>query len=91
MESNRTLWYYRRKIFETTEFVRNELKYSNFDNLDEIVKLISANIKEDKNLIYKALYISMLDKIVFFIQAKYDKKIIDENIKLSEEIYKYIK
>lgn len=79
------------KIFETTQFIRSELKYSNFDNLDEIVTFISVNIKEDKNLIYKALYISMLDKIVFFLQAKYDKKLIDYNIKLSEEIYKYVK
>ena len=79
------------KVFETTQFIRSELEYSGLDKIDEIVTLISKYIKEDKNLIYKALYISMFDKIVFYIKAKYDIKIIDYNIKLCEEIYKYIK
>lgn len=79
------------KFFETTQFIRSELKYSSLDKIDEIVTLISKYTKEDKKLIYKALYISMFDKIVFFIKAKYDINLINYNIKLCEEIYKHIK
>lgn len=79
------------KIFETTQFIRGELEYTSVEKLDEIVTLVSRCLKEDKILIYKALYITIFEKIVFFIKAKYDTNFIDYNIKVCEKIYKYIK
>lgn len=79
------------KIFETTQFIRGELEYTSVERLDEIVTLVSKFLKEDKILIYKALYITIFEKIVFFIKAKYDTNFIDYNIKVCEKIYKYIK
>lgn len=79
------------KIFETTQFIRGELEYTSVERLDEIVTLVSKFLKEDKILIYKALYITIFEKIVFFIKSKYDTNFIDYNIKVCEKIYKYIK
>lgn len=78
------------KIFETTQFIRAELEYTNVDEIDKIVTLISKNLKEDKILIYKALYINIFSKVVFYIKNKYDKNVISYNIKVCEKISKYI-
>lgn len=78
------------KIFETTQFIRAELEYTNLDKIDKIITLISKHLKEDKILIYKALYINIFSKIIFYIKAKYDTNVIDYNIKICEEISKYI-
>lgn len=79
------------KIFETTQFIRAELEYTNLDKIDKIITLISKHLKEDKLLIYKALYISTFLKIVVYIKNKYNKNIISYNIKICEKISEYIK
>lgn len=78
------------KIFETAYFIRAELEYTNLNEIDRVITLISKHLKEDKILIYKALYINIFSRIVFYIKVKYDTKLIDYNIKVCEEISKYI-
>lgn len=78
------------KIFETTYFIRAELEYTNLDEIDKIITSISKHLKEDKVLIYKALYINIFSKIVYYIKVKHDINFINYNIKICEEISKYI-
>lgn len=93
---------YEKKLKETIKLVNNnKQKYSNilymldiisdsYNEIDKIVTLISKNLKEDKILIYKALYISIFSKVVFYIKNKYDRNVISYNIKVCEKISKYI-
>ena len=78
------------KIFETTQFIRAELEYTNLDKMDNIITLISKHLNEDKILIYKALYISTFLKLVYYINAKYDINVICYNIEMCDKIYEYI-
>ena len=78
------------KVFETTHFIRNELLENGLERMDEIVALISNYLKEEKILIYKALYIITFCKIVYYIKAKYDSNFIFCNINICEKILEYI-
>lgn len=78
------------KIFETTQFIRAELEYTNLDKMDNIITLISKHLNEDKILIYKALYISTFLKLVYYIKAKYDINVICYNIEICDKISEYI-
>lgn len=56
------------EVFETTQFIRGELEHTSVEKLDEIVTLVSKTLKEDKMLIYKALYITIFEKIFFLLK-----------------------
>lgn len=80
------------RIFETSMFIREELKYIDLDEMDTTVELISKYLREDKILIYKAMYITIFQKIIFYISTKYDNntKIISYNIEICEKILEYL-
>lgn len=78
------------KIFETTMFIREELKMTHLDDIEQIISLVAKNTNEDKLLLYKALYINTFIKIVFHIKAKYSMKEIDFDIKICEKILEYL-
>ena len=78
------------KIFDTIQFIRNELEHTSLEKMNEVISLISNYLNEDKMLIYKALYISVFCKIVNYIKAKYDINKIFYNIEVCEKIFKYL-
>lgn len=78
------------KIFETAMFIREELKYVHLDEMDKTVEHISKYLKEDKTLIYKAMYITLFQKTIFYISAKYNMNIISYHAKICEKILEYL-
>ncbi len=80
------------KVFDMTQFIRFELNYTSLDELDNIITAISKELKEDKILIYKALYINTFLKIVYYIKTKYNNDVVSKDIeickKILENIYK---
>jgi len=74
------------KVFDIPYFILAELKLSNLNNLDSIVTCISRHLSEDKNLIYKALYINTFFRTTFFIKSKYDTDFINYYINLCDTI-----
>lgn len=64
---------YGEKVFESSQFIRSELSNSSLDNIDLIVTKISKKIKEDKKLIYKALYIYLTSKVIYHIKVKHNE------------------
>lgn len=80
------------KVFEIPQFIKAELEIekNNIDKMQEITKEISKELGEDINLIYKALYIDTVSKIIFYISSGYEQEIIDYNKKICDEILKII-
>ena len=74
------------KVFDTTQFIRVEIRNNGLEKMDEIITMVSNYLGEDKKLLYKALYISAFEKLVFFIRSKYDKNIIKYNYNLCKYI-----
>lgn len=81
---------YGEKVFESSQFIRSELSNSSLDNIDLIVNKISEKIKEDKKLIYKALYIYLSSKVIYHTKVKHSKDKILKNIKICEIIETYL-
>lgn len=74
------------KVFDTTQFIRVEIRNNGIEKIDEIITMFSNYLGEDKKLLYKALYISVFEKLVFFIKSKYDQSIIKYNYNLCKYI-----
>ncbi len=78
------------KVFETAQFIRSELSNSNIYEIDFIVTKISEEIKEDKKLIYKALYVYLTSKVIYHTKVKHSEDKILKNIKICEIIETYL-
>jgi len=78
------------KVFETSQFIRSELSYTNLDDIDLVVSKLSKYIKEDKKLIYKALYVYLTSKVIYHIKVKHSKDKILKNIKICKIIENYL-
>lgn len=79
-----------KKIFETSQFIRSELSNSNLDIIDLIVTKISNEIKEDKKIIYKALYVYLTSKVIYHIKVKHNNDKILKNIEICKIIKAYL-
>lgn len=77
------------KAFETAPFILNEIKHynTNINELDNMILLISKYFKEDKELIRKVLYITIIEKIIWQRHNKYDEKIIPTYIDICNYLY----
>lgn len=66
------------KAFEAAPFILNEITYYNTDVklLDNIILQIAKYFKEDKELIKKALCITIVEKIIWQRHSKFDMKVI---------------
>lgn len=66
------------RAFETAPFILNEFDCYNtyIEELDNIILLISKYFKEDKKLIEKALFITIVEKIIWHRQSKCDERVI---------------
>lgn len=78
------------KIFETSQFIRSELSNSNLDIIDLILTKISNEIKEDKKIIYKALYVYLTSKVIYHIKVKHNNDKILKNIEICKIIKVYL-
>lgn len=71
------------KIFETSQFIRSELKISTLERnkINEIVSLLSAYFGENKTLILEALYVyTLVEKITWLIKNKENSQNISFSI-----------
>lgn len=77
------------RAFETVPFILNEIRHYNIgiDELNNIILLLSKYFKEDKRLIEKALYITIVEKIIWHRHSKYDEKIIPTYIDICNYLY----
>lgn len=77
------------RAFETAPFILGEIRQYNTDMnyLDNMILLISKYFKEDKRLIEKALYIAIVEKIIWHRHSKYDEKIIPIYIDICNYLY----
>lgn len=77
------------RVFETAPFILNEFTHYNtdIDELDNMISLISEYFKEDKKLIEKALYITIVEKIIWHRQSKYNTKVISTYIDICNYLY----
>lgn len=55
------------------------------------MSLISQSYKEDKQLILEALYIYIIEKIIFYTKNKADVKRISYNVNICKELLKMLK
>lgn len=80
------------KVLETSHFIRAELELEDRSTkqLDEIVYLVSRYIGEDISLVYKALYITIISKIIFYIKDGYNTDYITYNLNLCNILIKCI-
>lgn len=81
------------KVFETSVFIRAELQNSDIsiNEFNKLILLIEKYLKEDKELILQALYITIILKIIWYIKVKYDETEILYNIDIANKILKLIK
>lgn len=79
-------------FFELTQFIKSELTFdnNNISKIREIVENINKIMNFDLKLIYMALYIDTVEKILYFISIGASKYTIDYNIKICDEVIKYI-
>lgn len=77
------------RVFETAPFILSEIKHYNtsIDELDNMILLISKYFKENKKLIEKALYITIIEKIIWYRHNKYDEKVIPTYIEICNYLY----
>lgn len=80
------------KVLETSHFIRAELELDDrsINQLDKIVYLVSKYIGEDISLVYKALYITIISKIIFYIKDSYNNDYITYNLNLCNILIKHI-
>lgn len=79
-------------IFEFPQFIKSELNLENNDisKINDIVESLSNYTSIDNKLIYMALYIDTVEKILYYISINADKKIIDYNLLICNETIKNI-
>mgnify|MGYP002618928197 CR=1 FL=1 len=77
------------KVFETCQFIRAEI-YKEKEKIDVIVNQVAKKLKIESELIYKALYIDLTTKLIFYIGSGYPEDFILENIILSNKILEHI-
>lgn len=58
--------------------------------MKEIIESVADIIKLDIKLIYMALYIDTVEKILYFISIGASKDIIDYNLKICDQAVMYI-
>lgn len=77
------------KAFETAHFILNEIRNHNIEinELDNMISLVSKYFKEDRNLIKKTLYITIIEKIIWHRHNKYDENIIPTYIDICNYLY----
>lgn len=78
------------RVFELTQFIKAELENENINSLYEIISSLSKKLNEEEQLIYKAMYIDTVNKILHYITSNKDKEIIIYNNKLCEKIVEKI-
>lgn len=80
------------KVFETSHFIRAELELinGNAKQLNELVHSVSRYINEDIYLVYKALYITIITKLIFYIKDGYNSDYIEYNLNLCNTLKNYI-
>lgn len=80
-------------FFEFTQFIKSELNLENNDisKIPAIVKDLEKFIHCDVQLIYMALYIDTVEKILYFISIKEKEETINYNLKICDEVIKYIR
>lgn len=80
------------KVFESCNFIRSEIENTILEekNINKIIFLISKYFKEDRKLILEALYIYIIEKIIFYIKNKSNNNIISYNINVCKEILKIL-
>lgn len=78
------------RVFEIPPFILGEFRYCNIHmyELDNIISLTSKYFKEDKELIKKALYITIVEKVVWHRHSKHDEKIISKYIDICNYLYR---
>lgn len=76
------------KVFEACNFIRSEIENVNLEKnkINEIVSLISQYYKEDKQLIFEALYVYIIEKTIFYTKTKCDTTKISYNIEVCRKI-----
>lgn len=77
------------KVFETCQFIRAEI-YKEKEKIDVIVNQVAKKLKIESELIYKALYIDLTTKLIFYIGSGYPEDFILENVILSNKILEHI-
>lgn len=77
------------KVFETCQFIREEIYKEKKMNI--IINKIAEKIEVEPELIYKALYINVAVKLMFYIRSGYAEEYILDNINLCNEILECIK
>lgn len=72
------------KVLETYHFIRTELELIDGDTkqLNELVHSVSKYINEDISFVYKALYITIINKLIFYINDGYNSDYIKYNLYL---------
>lgn len=80
-------------FFEFTQFIKSELHLENNDisKIPAIVKDLEKFIHYDVQLIYTALYIDTVEKILYYISIKEKEETINYNLKICDEVIKYIR
>lgn len=80
------------KVLETSHFIKAELELidRNTKHLNELVHSVSKYINEDISLVYKALYITIITKLIFYIKGGYNPDYIKYNLNLCNILIKYI-
>lgn len=78
------------RVFETAQFIRSELSLSSLNYLDLVVSKVSEKLNEQKTLIYKALYVYLISKVIFHVKIKHNLGKILKNIEICEKIKIYL-
>lgn len=80
-------------FFEATQFIKSEMLIDNNDTskIKDIVENVANFINIDKKLIYIALYIDTVEKILYYLSIGASKEIINYNIKICDQTMKMLK
>lgn len=80
------------KVIETCQFIKAELENgeANIDEINMIVEKVSKYLIEDISLIYKALYIETVTKLLFYIKSGYSESVIIHNMDICERVLKFL-
>lgn len=76
-------------VFDTCQFIKYEMENNDID-LNIIVEKVANAIDINKKLIYKALYIEIATKILFYLKAGYSEEFVTNNINLCKILIKHI-
>lgn len=76
------------RVFESCNFIRSEIENTNLekDSIDRIISLVSQYFIEDKKLIEEALYVYIIEKIIFYTKNNSSISQISYNIDVCKKI-----